>query len=250
MKVWIQLLILAVSGLAVVCQTCPSDHFSAVITASIDQTFDAPRARILIPDHELTFFKTIMKFREATIQHVTDDAIHFFNNEYGLDFSNSIPNEQNQRFFQNATMNTVFIPPEKVNFIVTVSHWIRSGMTHSTCYSLRAGGFEVSFSGEQILYGSYGGAEGKLVGTESTLLYGLYNIDACKQSPIIIQLQTDTPTTQVNIAGTTVFVFNYKLYNRVLGHGQNIGTVQVAPNPDDPQQFDATLRSTMTFTAE
>ena len=174
MKFWIQLLILAVSCLAVVCQTCPSDHFSAVITATIDQTFDAPR--IIIPDLELTFFKTIMKFREATIQHFTEDAIHFFNNQYGLDFSNSIPNEQNQRFFQNATMNTVFIPPEKVNFVVTVNRWIQSGMTHSSCYSLHAGGFGVSFSGEQMLYGSYGGAEGKLVGTESTLLYGVPNL--------------------------------------------------------------------------
>ena len=81
---------------------------------------------------------------------------------------------------------------------------------------------------------------------------GLYNIDACKQSPIIIQLQTDTPrpTMQVNVAGTTVIVFNYKLYNQVLVHGQAIGTVQVAPNPDDPQQFDATVRNTMTFPAE
>ena len=195
MKFWIQLLIFAVSSLAVVSQTCPSDHFSALITATLDQTFDDPL--LLMFDPEVMFFKTIMKFREATIQHVTEDAIHFFNNEYGLDFSNSIPNEQNQRFFQNATMNPVFLPPEKVNIIVTVIRWIQSGMTHSTCYSRRVGGFQVSFSSKQILYGNYGGAEGKLVGTESILVYGFYNIDVCKQSPIIIQFQTTTPSTQV-----------------------------------------------------
>ena len=248
MKFWIQLLILAVSSLAVVSQTCPSDHFSALITLTLDQTFDDPL--LLMFDPEVMFFKTIMKFREATIQHVTEDAIHFFNNQYGLDFSNSIPNEQNQRFFQNATMNPVFVPPEKVNFIVTVNRWIQSGMTHSTCYSLRAGGFEVSFSSKQILYGNYGGAEGKLVGTENILVYGFYNIDVCKQSPIIIQFQTTTPSTQVNVAGTTVFVFNYKLYNQVLGHGQAIGTMWVVPNPDDPRQLDVTIRNTMTFSAE
>ena len=244
MKFWIRLLILAVSSLSVLSQTCPSDHFTALITATLDQTFDDPT--LITLDPELSFFKTIMNFREATIQHVTEDAIDFFNNQYGVDFFNSLPNEQNQRFFQNATLNTVFFPPE-INFVVTVNHWIQSGMTHSTCYSTRIGGFQVSFSGEQILYGNYGGAEGKLVGTESILLYGFYNIYVCKQSPIIILVQTPSPSTQVNVAGTSVSVFNYKLYNQVLNYGRGIGTTRVAPNPDDPQRFDATIRHTMTF---
>ena len=55
---------------------------------------------------------------------------------------------------------------------------------------------------------------------------------------------------QVNVAGTTVFVFNYKLYNQVLGHGRAIGTFRVAPNPNDPQRFDATMHNSMTFLAE
>ena len=130
----------------------------------------------------------------------------------------SIVNERNQRFFQNATMNP-YLLPDNANLVVTVNHWIQSGMTHSTCYSMHEGGFQVSFSGEQILYGSYGGAEGKLVGTKSILLYGFYNIDVCEQSPIIIQFQTGTPTMQINVAGNIVFVYNYKLYNHVLGHG-------------------------------
>ena len=55
---------------------------------------------------------------------------------------------------------------------------------------------------------------------------------------------------QINVAGNIVFVYNYKLYNHVLGHGRAIGTFRLAPNPDDPQRFDGTLRNTMTFPAE
>ena len=248
MTFWIQLLILGVSSLAVVSQTCPSDHFSAVITFSMDQMVDDPF--LPMDDPELSYFKTIMKFREATIQHVTDDAINFFNDEYGLDFSNSIPNEQNQRVFQNATMRPYLLPPDELNIVVTDNRWIRSGITHSTCYFMHVGGFLVTFSGEQILYGNYGGAEGKPIEMGSFLAYGFYNIDMCKQSPIIIQFQTGTPVIRANADGTMVSVFDLKLYNQVLGHGQAVGILRVVPNPDDPDKFYATIRNTMTFPAE
>ena len=248
MTFWIQLLILAVSSLSVLSETCPSDQFSAVITASLDQTIDDPF--LPMDDPELSYFKTIMKFREATIQHVTEDAIDFFNNEYGLDFSNSVPNEQHQRVFQNATMRPYLLPPDELNIIATYNRWIYSGSTHSTCYFMRIGGFLVTFSGEQILFGSYGGAEGKPIEKGSFLAYGFYNIDVCKQSPIIIQFQTRTPVIRANADGTMVSVFNLKLYNRVLGHGQAVGILQVTPNPDDPEKFHATIRNTMTFPAE
>ena len=52
---------------------------------------------------------------------------------------------------------------------------------------MRDGGVIVTFSGEQTLYGSYGGAEGKPVGP---LAYGFYIIDVCKQS---LLLQSSTP---------------------------------------------------------
>ena len=248
MRFWIQLLILAVSGLAVVSQTCPSDHFSAAFIATADEILDNPVLRVV--DSELTFFKIIMKFCEEEIQHVTDDAIRFFNDEYGLDFSNSIPNAQNQRVFQNATMEPYFLPPDKVNIVVTDNHWIQSGSTYSTCYSMFVGGFYVTFSGEQILYGNYGGPEGRPTELVDRVMYGYYIIDTCEQSPVIIQFQTVAPIARAIVGGTVFVVSNIKLYNEFLGYGQLVGVTWIAPVPDDPEQFHLTIRSTITFPEE
>lgn len=241
----IPLFILAGSGVAVLSQTCPSDHFSAVFTATLDEEVD--RLFIFINDPELIYFKTIMNFREAEIQHTTDDAIQFFNDTYGLDFSESTPNEQNQRVFQNATMDPFILPPDKFNYIVTDNNWIRSGSTRSNCYHVRYGGLRVTFSGEQILYGSYGGVEGKSVESGSIVSYGFFNIDACKQSPIIIQFQTTVPFRAENVDGSIVVRLDFNLYNRVLGHGESQGTLRV--NPVSDSHFHVSLRSIFLFSA-
>ena len=245
MTFWIQLLILAVSGPAVLSQTCPSKHFSAVFIATVDKIIDDPILRVV--DSNLTFLKTVMKFRENEIQHAIDDAIRFFNDEYGLDFSNSTPNPQNQRVFQNATMEPYFLPPDIVNFIITDNHWIRSGSTRSNCYSMLVGGFYVTFSGEQILYGNYGGAEGRPTEIIDRVFYGFYHIDSCKQSPIIVQFQTVAPIARAIVGGTVFGVSDVKLYNRVLGYGQSVGVGWIAPVSDG--QFRLTMRSIITFPA-
>ena len=139
MKVWILISIVAASSLTVLSQTCPSEPFSAVFTASLDQTFDTPSA-FPQDDPELVFFKTYMQFRDEAIQHTVDDAIQFFNDTYGLDFSASAPNTRNERFFENAKMSP-FISPPDANYIVTEKNWIRNGNTRSTCYVVHDGGF-------------------------------------------------------------------------------------------------------------
>ena len=48
-------------------QFSASEHYSAVFTATIDQTVDDPA--IFMDDPELTFFKTELKFRDSYIQH-------------------------------------------------------------------------------------------------------------------------------------------------------------------------------------
>ena len=247
MTFWIQLLILTVSGLAVVSQTCPSDHFSAAFIVTVDEILDDPILRVV--DSDLTFLRTVLKFREYEIQNVIDDAIRFFNDEYGLDFSNSIPNAQNQRVFQNATMEPYFLPPDEINFIVTDNHWIRSGITRSNCYSMRVGGFYVTFSGEQILYGNYGGSEGRPTELVDRVIYGYYNIDSCKQSPIIIQFQTVAPIARAIVGGTVFGVSDVKLYNEVLGYGQSVSVGWIAPVPDGSGRSRFTQRSIITFPA-
>lgn len=245
MRNWIPLLILSVLSQTISSQICPSDHISAVFTAILNQSVDDPV--LTVDDPELTFFTTVLQFREATIQHVIDDAVKFFNDSYGLDFSDSTPNAQKERFFQNAKMNSFIFPPGKFNYFVTDNYWIRNGHTSSTCYSLVDGGFQVTFSGEQILYGSYGGAEGKAVGTESLVVYGFYKMDRCKQSPVIIQYQTGAPIRGENVDGHIVSITSLKLYNRVLGHGETLGILWVGPDPDEPGRFRVIVRNTFVF---
>ena len=90
----------------------------------VDQIVDDPTS-VILDDSELTLFKNYLKFRDSDIQHTIDDAIQFFNNTYGLDFSDSPPNEKNECFFQNAKMNPfLFQSPDKSNFLLTDSRWI------------------------------------------------------------------------------------------------------------------------------
>ena len=81
MKIWIHVLIFAVSSLAVCSQTCPSEHFSAVITATIEASSTSTGP---VDDPELSFFQTYLKFRDSDIQHTIEDAIRFFKNTFGL----------------------------------------------------------------------------------------------------------------------------------------------------------------------
>ena len=154
MKVWIQSFVFAMSSLAVSCQTCPSDHLSA---ATVDQTIDTPF--FAVPDPELNFFTNILKFRYQDIIHFAVDALYFFNETFDLDFTTSLPpNNQHELFYENAKMSPYILAG---TYSVTSNSWLRTGSTRSTCYCMRDGGFQVTFSGEQTLYGSYGGAEGK-----------------------------------------------------------------------------------------
>ena len=244
MKVWICILIFAVLNLAVYSQTCPSDHFSAIFAATIDMSTGS---HSILEDPELSFFKTCVKLRDSDLHHTIDDGIQFFNNTFGLDFSDSPPNEKNQHFFQNATMTPFFVSPDR-NFVVTDNHWIRTGNTYSSCYSVCYGGFMVTFSAEQILHGSYGGAKGKPVGVRDDLQYAFANIDACKQSPLIIQVQSRYPNRIEPIDGTQVHT--YDTYNQVLGYGTAHGIVQVSLDPNEPGIVHIVLRLIFVFPSQ
>ena len=51
----------------------------------------------------------------------------------------------------------------------------------------------MGFTGDQMLYGSYGGDEGKPARAGEILFFGFYHIDVCKQSPVIIYYRSNTP---------------------------------------------------------
>ena len=245
MRVWIVLLLCAMASTAAEAGVCPAEWFSAVFTVTLDQTIDRP-----IPsydDPELIFFARYMQFRDKAIQHTTNDAIRFFNQTFGLDFSSSAPNGQNERFIQNAKMSPFIIPPDITNYVVTSNHWIRSGSTRSVCYLIRDGGFQVTFSGDQTLRGSYGGTEGKLTGSGDLLVYGFYNIDVCPQSPLIIQYQSSTPFRAEPVDGH--YIINCDLYSTVLGEGKAQGIMSSYQTSENPNRYRVIAHNTFIFPA-
>ena len=91
-------------------------QFPASFLAFIDQTIDSPDA-FVVADPEYTFFKEVLGFRDDDIQHTIGDAIKFFNESYGLDFSLSPPNDQNEYFYQNAKLSSG-------RFAADVIYWV------------------------------------------------------------------------------------------------------------------------------
>ena len=245
MKVWIYSVVFAVSSLAVSSQTCPSDHLSAIFVGIQDQTVDDRSQQLLPPkDTELYFFRNVLKLRDSDIQHVGENALRFFNYTFGLDFSASIRNDQHELIFENAVLFPYKISDE-INFYVATNNWIRTGNTHSTCNRIRHGGFRVSFTGDQTLYGSYGGAEGKPAGM---LFYGFFHIDVCQQSPVIIQFQSSTPFRVEPVDG--IGVLNLDLYNKVLGYGKSQSFIFGQPDKDEPSKYRIMARNVFTFPAK
>ena len=245
MKFCLYFLVIALSSQAVSSQTCPSDHFSAVFTATVD-TISTGKPSFGPDDPELSFFKETLGFRDADIKHTLEDTITFFNDTFGLDFSASAPNEKNERFFENAKMAPYILSNEH-KMLANTNIWIHTGSTRTTCNRMLQGGFRVTFSGNRTLYGSYGGAEGKPAGQQVVLVYGINSIEGCQQSPVIIQFQCSNPLRVEPVDGT--LVFNCDSYSRVLGHGRILGTSSITPILENPGQYRYTVRDVYTFPA-
>ena len=119
---------------------------------------------------------------------------------YGLDFTNIEPNDQGQRILGNAT----FEPGRSVfNLKYVFNTWSRT-----KCFPAESGGFEVRFSGPMLLYGEYGGEEGKLVSTDENVAYGHdYVFDACKQQGLTFHYESLAPFHSVPVDGYSVTIF-------------------------------------------
>ncbi len=73
------------------------------------------------------FFTDIMKYSQQQIEEVTEEAIAFFNERYGLNFSLSQPNEFGIRVLENAT----FIPYGMMTLVgVNFNMWTKTGIQH------------------------------------------------------------------------------------------------------------------------
>ena len=140
MKPWTCAVFLALLSIAAA-QTCPSPWFDAHFVALADQALPAAQEF----DPNLTYFREVLRFTEEEIEQQTQNAIQFFNATYGLDFSQSQPDAQGQRFYQNATFFPSRIP---IFYSVSSNRWILNGNTRSKCFNLQEGGYWVYFAAE------------------------------------------------------------------------------------------------------
>jgi len=149
-----------------------------------------------------------------------------------LDFSDSVPNEQGQRIYQNATFSAANVP---FTMTAKANRWLVNGNTKSRCFDARVGWFGVIFQDNQVLYGTYGGTEGRMIGPTRSyvLIWAYFWINTCPQSPLVIQVQSSIPEYRspdgINTALSTAF-------QRGLGSGISYGIFHVNPLPPD-QRF-------------
>ena len=238
--------VLITAAVSVQPQQCPgpNDWFTAEFVSLADQVVPISFT-IPTPDVNLKFFREIMHFSDAEIEDATEDAINFFSTRFGLDFSDQQPDELGRRFLGDATFFAVEAAPE-LKYTVTFSRWLISGRTNPTCFENRDGGFLVAFSSETMLYGTYGGVEGKPIQAGEIVVWGYYNIPVCPQQPLVIQFESGTPFRTEPVDG--IAVINCDLYHRELGKGVARG-VAVATPTDNPEMIRFTVHNTFTFPA-
>ena len=165
-------------------------EYSAVFVTAVEQLLDRPTT--IAPDPEFFFFKEELGFRDDDIQHALDDAFKFFNDTYGLDVSLSSPNEDNEHIFENAKLRLIMFPHPDIYQSMVINNWISTGSTRLTCQNVRDGKLQVSFLGDQLLHGSYGGVDGLPADKNTFLVFGYSKINVCNQSPVIVH-QTSVP---------------------------------------------------------
>ena len=195
---------------SIAAQTC-STPFQAAFVGITNKVLPT-----LVPDPDYTYYRETLRFTDAQVEQEKENAIQYYNTQFGLDFSNAEPNELGQRFVGNATFQFNFFP---INFTAVGNNWIVNGNTRSKCFNIGGGGFEVDFNGSMMVHGVYGGEEGKPIQGDETIVHGyLIIFDACSHQPVIIQARAETPSRSLPVEGWLIEEF--KLYNQWLGRGR------------------------------
>ena len=211
---WISVVFLSFLNLhnaAAQSQMC-EEPFKAAITLITNVTFPSSASPL---DPDLVFYRKVLRLTEEEINRDRETAMQFYKDTYGLDFTSVEPNDQGQRIWGNATFE-----PNRVvfNFTYVFNSWLVSGRSRTKCFPAEGGGFQVRFSGPMMLYGEYGGEEGKLVSTDEYLVYGHdYIFDACKQQGLTFQVESLAPIRSTPVDGYFVAIFRVR--NRMLGEG-------------------------------
>ena len=230
-----------VTGSVARSSNCPTpEWFGATFVGIADRVVSTPFPL----DSSLSFLREVVRFTEEEIAQAFEDAMQFYNTRFGLDFSQSEPDELGRRFYQNATFYPARVSPED-QLVITFNRWIVSGNTKSVCIGAQVGSLKVEFSDQQILHGTYGGEEGIPVKPGDALIYGWYNIPVCPQEPLLILINCPTPFRSEPYDG--FMVTNCDIYHRVWGHGLIQGITHVTPTEDGRVHLN--FREILTFPA-
>ena len=212
-------------------QSCPANQIGsdAQIILYTDDSFpesSIPRTAINF-DTNLTFLSDVLGYNDDQIQQEVQNSLQFFSERFGLNFSLTQPNELGLRFFQNATLQ----PLRRFGTISAIlNRWFLTGNTRSKCFPSQFGGFLVTFSGEQILKGTYGGEEGIDVPNDRVLTYDYVSISVPPCEPIVMLRRTPIPVaderfSRDRLSGLSVIF--YELSHPILGQGSLQGILQV-----------------------
>ena len=218
MGTWMLYVTFATLFVASAAQTCQRDWLNAEFVISSVGDQDAGI------DPTFTYFRDVIKFTDEETERFTQDAMNFYRMHYGLNFSGP-PDESGRRFFQNATFSPYRVT---VNFTATSNNFIVNGKTRSKCFLTREGGLTVSFSGEQMLHGAYGGEEGRPSFPGDFIDYTIFSLSLCPNDLFRVQARSLTPNRPTPIDG--FITVNYGLFNRQLGSGVGQGTYRYLPS--------------------
>ena len=211
-------------------QSCTT-QFKAAWSVVTD--LEVPLSSLTFDDPELKFYRETLHFTAQETQQQMENAIQHFRTQFGLDFSNVEPNNENKRFLGNARFEPLASP---FNLTIVTNRWINSGNRRFTCFPITSGSFTVNFNGTTTLHGEYGGEAGIQVNEGNAVNYGHFIIfGACAQQPIVIQVQNNIPAHTVPIEG---WIVDYvQLYHRQLAMGRAQIVFKSRPSATDPSML-------------
>ena len=211
--IWAVLNLVGLFSVHAAAQSCPANlNSKAQIVFYGDRMFSQEVLQVLLVDTNLTFFREVLGFDDTEIEQVTQNVFQFFNEKFGLDFSQSEPNELGIRSFQNATIQPNRQPS---GTFATFNRWLLTGNTRSRCFIVSIGGYSVNFTGEQTLRGTYSG-EGVQVTSSRVLCYEYISISIPRRDAVVIQLMTPIPNEAAQMG---LFVLFYEMSHPTLSRG-------------------------------
>ena len=220
---------------------CPSQWFDAAWSLTVDGAVQLST----VGDPTYTHFKENLNYNDKQLELAIEDAFAFFNERFGLDFSQSVPNAAGIRFFQNSFLNPSRFPAD-LSAVITVNRWLLNGVLGSNrCFNWLEGGFSLRFIGNQTVHGTYGGEEGRTLNPTEEILYYTARVNVCPQNPLIIKCQSITP---IFFDPEGYGVHHGECFSQFLGRGLVQGAGGVLTT-DDPDVIRLIRRAVYTFPA-